>query len=238
MADPTTNFEFFNPTLKKGPYKFNEIYDPNGSNECSLYLSVYNEFVHLYGTDLIYIERSPNEEEAIFGEFLAKAMIKGFPMRLFKEEVEGWGGSGDIYSKFGLQIQDECTIYCPKITFAQYTNGKFPKYNDLFYSVNAKKLFEISHIEDELPPSFYLLGNRSGYVFTCKTYVYDHAEIKDDSSIPLEIQGLDKVLIDPSTGQMYDIDEKETDMNNEKIESVEVSGDLVDDTEIDPLMGG
>jgi len=236
MSDPNTNFAFFNKAIKP-PFLFNQVYDINGSNEASLNLSLYTEFTFLYGTDIVFIERDPNEPENILGEFLQKKISRGTPMRLFLEDTEQWGGAGDIYSKFGIQITDECTLHCPKITFDQARSGLFPKYNDLIYVVKSKKLFEIKHIEDETSPAFYLLGNRSCYRIDCKLYVYDHSEIGTDSSIPIEVQALDNIINNPATNTDWNPQEKEVEKFNLPIENIKVSELIVDTAEKDPLLG-
>lgn len=238
MSNPNTKFMFFDP--HQGivpPFTFTKVLDINESNESSLYLSIYNEFTYQHGTDVIFIERTPNEAEEIFGEYLQKKISRGTPMRLFVEEVEMWNGAGDTYTKFGLQVNDECTLHCPKIAFEQSRPGLYPKYNDLIYLVNAKKLFEITHIEDETSPAFYLLGNRSCYKISCKTYAYDHSEISDDISIPTEIQALDKLVNNPITGIDWDIQEKEISRSNKKVEQIKIAEQIIDSTENDPLLG-
>lgn len=244
MANPNTAFTFFNaasgtPVSGLPPFKMNAVYDIGGSNEASLYNSVYTEFAWLYGTDIVFIERETYDAEPVFGEFMGKAFTRGTPMRLFVEETDGWGGGGgDQYTKFGIEVTDECTIFCPKITFEQARPGLYPKYHDLIYVPKAKKLFEIKHIEDELPPAFYLLGNRSGYVFTCKTFVYDHSEIIAGDGIPEEIVALDKLILDVNNAPVYEeINKTETEKTNDPIQTIAHSG-LLDNSEVDPLTGG
>jgi hypothetical protein len=238
--NPTTNFAFFDVGATGLPeYKFNEVYNPNGANEASLYNSIYNEFSWHYGTDIVFIERTVYDAESVFGEFMAKVYTRGTPMRLFIEQVDGWGGQGDIYSKFGIQITDECTVYCPKITFEQHLVGLCPKYGDLIYVPKSRKLFEIKHIEDELPPTFYLLGNRAGYVMSCKAFVYDHSEVLDSDGMPEEVAALDNLILDLQNNPKYDeINSKELANQNDKFTQIAHSGTVLDHTEIDPLVGG
>lgn len=238
--NPSTNFAFFDVGSTAMPaYKFNEVYDINGANEASLYNSIYNEFTWHYGTDVVFVEKAVYESEPVFGEFIAKVYNRGTPMRLFIEQVDGWAGGGDLYSRFGIQITDECTIYCPKITFEQYLPGLYPKYGDLIYVPKSRKLFEVKHIEDELPPTFYLLGNRAGYVLSCKAFVYDHSDIVEGEGIPEEVTALDKLILDVQTNlPKYDeIDSKEIQNQNDKFTEI-AHTTVIDHSEIDPLLGG
>lgn len=225
------------------PYKFNQTYDLNESNEANLFNGIYSEFTFLYGTDIIFLPREVNKEETTFGEYLSATIEKGFPIRLFLEEVEAWSGNGDMYSKFGLQVTDECTLYCNKLTFNQATSnpeatgGVFPKQGDLIYINKSQKLFQISHIEDEVKPAFYLLGNRAGYKIQCKLFSYTHEEISQDVSagIPEAVMALDNLLnniMTPSaTAEL--LPEKEIVNNNKPIQKEAVP--VIDTFETDPL---
>ena len=147
-----------------------------------------------------------------------------------------------MYAKFGLQIQDEATWYCPTLMFNQMIaitnpNGEvtfspiYPKQGDLIYYVNGKKLFDITHIEPEALPGMYVFGNKNSYVFKTKLYTYDHQAVADDPSIPKEIQALDR----PETikGITYDITQQELD--NFNIPAQKEATKVVSTTEVDPL---
>lgn len=225
------------------PFKFNNTYDINSSNEANTYNNIYSEFAYLYGTDIIFLPREVNKEETTFGEYLAATIERGYQIRLFLEETQAWSGNGDMYSKFGLQITDECTLYSNKLTFTQATSsdsltgGLYPKQGDLIYIVKSQKLFQISHIEDEVSPTFYLLGNRAGYKIQCKLFTYHHEAISQatDSGIPEAIQALDNLLDNIMTPEATAVrlEEKEFVNNNQPIQTS--ANPIIDTLETDPL---
>lgn len=225
------------------PFLFNQTYDINQSNEANTYNSIYSEFTYLYGTDIIFLPREVHKEETTFGEYLSATIEKGFPIRLFLEEIEAWGGNGDMYSKFGLQVTDECTLYCNKLTFVQATSssaasaGVYPKQGDLIYINKSQKLFQISHIEDETKPAFYLLGNRAGYKIQCKLFSYSHEAINQSVSagIPEAIQALDGLMnnIMTPTASAEKLENKEFINLNKPIQTM--ANPLIDILETDPL---
>jgi hypothetical protein len=191
----------FNPIL--APFKFNGYYDLTESNEANTWDNILAESIHLMGHDVVYIERQVNVVEPTFGEFLAGQLSLGTPMRMFLEETQGWGGSAaDMYSKFGLQVTDECTFHA---SITAFTNSKgpdvkfFPKQGDLIYFLKGKKLFEIQHIENETQPGFYSFGNRNEYTFKCKVYTYDSMEVLVNETIPEEIQALNGLAAQDKT---------------------------------------
>jgi hypothetical protein len=225
------------------PFLFNQNYDPNKSNEASLMNGIYSEFTYLYGTDIIFLPREVNKEETTFGEYLSATIEKGFSLRLFLEETEAWSGNGDMYSKFGLQVTDECTLYCNKLTFNQgtatpsVTGGVYPKQGDLIYINKSQKLFQISHIEDEVAPAFYLLGNRAGYKIQCKLFSYTHEAINQSVSagIPEAIQALDNIMNNIMTPEASAVrlEEKEFVNNNQKVQTT--ANPIIDIFETDAL---
>lgn len=234
----------FNPYAPSGakPFYMNQVHGLNAPTEANLYDNIASEFYWLYGSDVTFLPREVNKEETTFGEYLSATINKGVPMRMFLEEVEAWSGNGDIYTKFGLQVTDECTLYINKTSFTNATSGSeapsglFPKQGDLIYINKSNKLFQISHIEDEVQPAFYLLGNRAGYKFQCKLFMYTHELISQEvsSGIPQAIQAIDNLLQDLE-GNTVLLPEKEFNQNNSPIQTSALP--IIDTTEVDPLMG-
>lgn len=238
-----------NLQMNVSPFRFNQNYDITQSSEAHLYNSIFAEATHMMGSDVVYIERTLNNPEPIFGEYLSATLDNGIPMRLFLEETTAWGGAGDMYQKFGLAPSDESTFYCPTLTFHQAKINpdynsldplseqflKFnPKVGDLIYYVNGKKLFEIQHIENEAQPGFYVFGNRNSYQMKCKVYSYQHEDIDyTDVGIPDNIKALDNTMTINNID--YDIITNEETNFNTPITNA--NSTLLDNTEVDPLRG-
>jgi hypothetical protein len=209
------------------PFKMNDNYDINAAGEAFTYNQIYGEITYLYGSDVVFMPRTTNDSEPIFGEYLASKIETGYPMRLLPEDVTSWNGGEDLYSKFGLQTQDTVTFNCPKLTFEQVYNitQLYPKAGDLIYYIKGKKLFEIQHVEDEIQPGFYVFGNRNSYQIKCKVYSYDHMEVATNSTIPAEVSLLNNLVL-----------QDETNYNDEIIAAV-VSQSILDNSEVDPITG-
>lgn len=218
------------------PYEINLVLPPSGTNEFTVRDSIATEFYKRYGTDITFLPREVNKEETTFGEYLSSIYNRGLPVRMFLEEVESWSGGGDMYTKFGLQVTDECTLYINKSFFTSSTSGLYPKQGDLMYVNKSQKLFTISHIEDEVQPAFYLLGNRAGYKIQCKLFAYTHELISQEvsSGIPAAIQAIDNLLQDLN-GDMVTLPQKEYNNNNAPI--IQSATPIVSHTETDPLFG-
>lgn len=229
------NYDSYGVSAEKYPYLLNQTYPITGTNEANTMNRLASEWYYLHGTDLQFLPREVNKEETTFGEYLSAVFNIGMPIRMFIEEVEAWSGNGDMYSRFGLQVTDECTLWCTKSFFTEQTSGVYPKQGDLIYVHKSQKLFTISHIEDEIQPAFYLLGNRAGYKVQCKLFSYNHEEINQSPSagIPSAIQALDNLLMDIE-GNQVKLEQKEFNQNNKPIETGAVP--IIDVTESDPLM--
>jgi hypothetical protein len=231
------------------PFVFNRQYSIGQSNEANTLDNIASEFYYLYGSDIVFMPREVGTADQVFGEYLASQIAKGYNIRMFVEEVEAWAGGGDIYSKFGLQVTDECTMYINKTSFFNATasavsgvpisgTGVYPKQGDLLYHVISKKLYQIAHVEDEIQPSFYLLGNRAGYKFQCKLFTYNYEVISQDVSanIPAAIQALDALMSSPiSAGATETLPAREVRKKNAPVQKIATA--IIDTSEKDPLAG-
>jgi hypothetical protein len=233
----------FNPYAPSGAkqFLFNQTYDITQKNEANLFDNINSEFTYLYGSDFVYMPKEVGPAEAIFGEYLAAVIDRGFPIRLFIEEVEAWSGGGDMFSKFGLQVTDECTLFCNKTTFSNASQAAsgvmvYPKEGDLVYVVKAKKLFEVSNVEDATSPGFYLFGNRTGYKIQCKMFTYNHEVISQSPSagIPTAIQALDALLAATEGNTTVTLNQKEITNNNVPIRTQ--TSTVLDTSEEDALI--
>ena len=236
--------QFFN-NPNDGQFRFTRNFNVNELGEANLYSNIWNESNCLHGVEVFYIERDLGEAEPIFGEYLTSKLQTATRMFLQADNLNNNGGwqNADIYSKLGLGTTDEETFTCPKITFSQAKTNPdpstnetqpylpfYPKQGDLVYHVNSKKLFEVSHVEDEVALG-YIFGNRNAYQLKCKVYMYDHSQVSTDVSMPSEIQALD--LIKTINQQIYDVETQEKTAYNNPISTEAES--VVDDTEEDAL---
>lgn len=218
------------------PYRINQSYPTSGDNDFTTTDCLATEFYLLYGSDITFLPRELYKEDSVFGEYLSPVFEKGYPLRMFVEEVEAWSGNGDMYSKFGLQVTDESTMYINKSSFLAQTNNTYPKQGDLVFHHKSNKLFQISHIENECQPAFYLLGNLGGYKFSNKLFSYNHEVISQSVSagIPTAIQALDNLLNDLD-GNLVDLPTKDFNQNNKPI--ITNANLIIDEGEVDPLLG-
>ena len=72
--------------------------------EQNLYEDLIVESLKIYGQDVYYIPRTLVNRDTILNEDPASKFDDAYLMEAYIENVDGFEGSGDLYSKFGLEI--------------------------------------------------------------------------------------------------------------------------------------
>ena len=119
-----------------------------------------------------------------------------FAIEAYVNTFEGYGGAGDIMTKFGVSIRDELILTISKERFEDFvapfmagqddgtdnsiipTSGR-PREGDLVYFPLGQRLFEVKFVEHEDP--FYQLGKN--YVFQLKCELFEYEDEVIDTSI-------------------------------------------------------
>ena len=107
---------------------------------------------------------------------------QAFPLEAYLMNIDGYAGSGDILSKFGVRVTDEATFVISKERFEEavapfleqdddYTLSNRPKEGDLIYFPLGDRIFEIKFVEHEQP--FYQLKKNYVYTLTCELFRYE-----------------------------------------------------------------
>ena len=127
--------------------------------------------------EVYYIPRIYATENTVMREVIESQFNDAYPIEAYVETYQGYDGAGDVFTKFGLSIQDDLTLTISRERYENYikplienkSNVKLasrPKEGDLIYFPLGDRLFEIKFVEHEDP--FYQLQNY-GY---CRFYVY------------------------------------------------------------------
>ena len=146
-------------------------------SEQNLYEDLIIESLKIFGQDVFYIPRVLVNRDNILGEDPASKFDDAYLIEMYIENVDGFEGSGDIYSKFGLEIQDDVTFVVSKRMWNQGI-GKFsanklnprPQEGDLIFLPMTNTFFEIDFVEHEDP--FYQLKNLPTYKLRCTKFEF------------------------------------------------------------------
>ncbi len=149
------------------------------ASEQRLLQDLVNEQMRMYGVEVIYIPRKFVRRQTIIQEVQSSAFDDNFAIEAYVNTYDGYSGSGDILTKFGMSLRDELLITISKERFEDFIApflgalddgtetsdievSTRPREGDLVYFPLGQRLFEVKFVEHEQP--FYQLG---------KTYVYE-----------------------------------------------------------------
>ena len=146
-------------------------------SEQNLYEDIIVESLKMYGQDIYYLPRDVVGKDKVFGEDIPSRYNSSYKVEMYIENVDGFDGEGDLFTKFGVEIRDQATFVLARRRWDQ-TISRFdneitierPGEGDLLFVPFASKLFQIMHVEHEQP--FYQLSNLPVYKLRCELFEY------------------------------------------------------------------
>ena len=85
--------------------------------EQELINSLTSEVIQLHGMDVFYLPRTLIKEDLILGEDVLSSFSTAYEIEMYLKGTEGFGGEGDLVSKFGLDVRDEVIFTVHKDRF-------------------------------------------------------------------------------------------------------------------------
>lgn len=168
-------------------------------SEQRLVQDLINEQLRMYGQDVIYMPRKIINEKTIIKEVLVSKFDDAFRIEAYVTNFDGFGGQGDILSKFGVRTTDELNLIISKERYEDFISpflvddnqakiSNRPEEGDLIYFPLDNSLFEIKYVEGKQP--FYQLNNLYVYQLKCEIFEYE------DEDITTSIDEVDKSVQD------------------------------------------
>ena len=146
-------------------------------SEQLLYEDLVIEALKIYGTDVYYLPRTIVNEDTIFGDDAESSFENASKIEMYIENVEGFDGEGDLFTRFGVEIRDEATFVVSRARWKAQIHrsddaeqGDRPTVGDLIYIPLSKSVFQINHVEHEQP--FYQLANLPVFKMRCTLFEY------------------------------------------------------------------
>lgn len=151
-------------------------------SEQGLYEDIIIEALKMYGQDVYYIPRDIVNENTIFGEDVPSRFNSSHKIEMYIENVEGFDGEGDLFTKFGVEIRDQATFVVARRRWtdavkridSEITSVR-PLEGDLIYLPLSNSMFQIMHVEHEQP--FYQLSNLPTYKLRCELFEYSDEDL-------------------------------------------------------------
>jgi hypothetical protein len=132
------------------------------SSEQRLVQDLINEQLKMYGQDVVYMPRQLINEKTIIKEVVVSKFDDSFRIEAYISNFNGFGGQGDILSKFGVKTSDELTLIISKERYEDFISpfllddqdikvATRPQEGDLIYLPIDNGLFEIKYVEGKVP---------------------------------------------------------------------------------------
>ena len=143
--------------------------------EQELINSLTSEVIQIHGLDVFYLPRTLVKEDLLMGEDVLSKFSTVYEIEMYLKSTEGFGGEGDLVSKFGLDVRDEVIFTVHRDRFELATDMSKPLAGDLIYLPINKGLFEIKFVEHEQP--FYQSGKNYSFDITCELFQYAEEQL-------------------------------------------------------------
>ena len=153
------------------------------TNEQRLVEDLIIESLKIYGHDTYYLPRTLVNKDTIFDEDELSKFTQAYPLEMYLDNVNGYEGQGDIFTRFGLEVRDQATFVMAKRRWedmVQTSGGTFtqaarPSEGDLIYLEKTKSLFEIKYVDFQDP--FYQLNKIHVFRLTCQLFEYSSEDL-------------------------------------------------------------
>jgi hypothetical protein len=174
-------------------------------SEQRLVQDIINEHLRFHGVEITYIPRKFVNKKNIIEEVQSSKFDDNFAIEAYLNTYDGYGGAGDILTKFGVSIRDELIITISKERFEDFIatfmssvdDGELltptrPREGDLVYFPLGQRLFEVKFVEHEDP--FFQLGKNYVYQLKCELFEYED-EVIDTSITEIDTQVQEEGII-------------------------------------------
>ena len=168
--------------------------------EQDLLHDLFIEAVQFGGYDVYYLPRNIVEEDRILNEDIESVFSSAYLVEMYPNNIDGFGGSGNLFQKFGLEIRDNATFLVSKRRWQELVgvsenavNSERPTEGDLIFFPLSKSLFEITFVEHENP--FYQLSDEIAYSIDVELFEYGGEKI-DTGNDTIDM------LIQPTTAEL------------------------------------
>jgi len=166
----------------------NPFFQQGTASEQRLVQDIVNEHLRFHGVEVVYIPRKYVNQKTIIEEVQSSKFDDNFAIEAYVNTYDGYGGAGDILTKFGVSVRDELVITISKERFEDFVapfmaglddgtetsilpTPTRPREGDLVYFPLGERLFEVKYVEHESP--FFQLGKNYVYELKCELFEYE-----------------------------------------------------------------
>ena len=163
------------------------VYFSHGTkNEQYLVEDLIIESLRIYGQEVYYIPRTLVSKDNVLGEDRLSEFKSAFPVEMYFENIDNFGGQGAFIQKFGLMMEQSATLVVARRRWEQFI-GRYgvttipsrPCEGDLIYFPLSKGLFEVKFVQHQDP--FYQLGKL--YVYKLQVELFQYSSERIDTGV-------------------------------------------------------
>ena len=138
----------------------NPFFLQGSQSEQRLVQDLVNEQLKIYGVEVKYLPRRIVNKDNIFTEIQSSRFSDNFSIEAYVNTYEGYGGAGDIMTKFGMSLKDELIVTISKERFEDFIapflqtlpEGEIevatrPSEGDLIFFPLGQRIFEIKFVK-------------------------------------------------------------------------------------------
>ena len=184
----------------------NPYFTQGTTGEQNLQESLVIEQIKMFGKNVYYVPRTLVKEDTVFTEDTLSEFNDAFEIEAYIEDASGFRGDGDMFSKFGVRISDQCTFIISRKRFTEAVDDNAtlivegrPNEGDLIHFPLANKTFEIQYVEHEVP--FFQLGKIHTWGLRCELFEYSDEDIDtgiaEIDAIQTNFAASIKLIMDP-----------------------------------------
>lgn len=185
------------------------FYENRADLDHDFYEDIIIETIQISGFNCYYVKKTFTEIDKILGEDNLLTFKDAFLLEMYLENVDGYGGEGQIISKFGIEIKNKITFIISMKRFKEETGYERPHEGDLIWFPLSNCYFEILFVEDNIP--FFELGKNYTYKLQCQTWNYSHENIDTEETV------LDSFAIQKKSAPSLDDNEEFKDFGNDSV---------------------
>jgi len=169
----------------------NKYFKYNVRSEQRLYEDITIEALQMYGQDVYYLPREIVNKDKLFVDDVPSRFGNAYKIEMYIENTEGFGGEGDLFTKFGVELRDQATFIVARKRWKEMVGDRLaennfrPREGDVIFLPLSKSLFQIERVETETP--FYQLSQLPTFRMTCELFEYN------DEDFDTEISDIDVV---------------------------------------------
>lgn len=163
----------------------NQYFSYGTKSEQQLYDDLVRESIEIYGLNCYYIPRTLVNYDKLFGEDGDSRFDTYYLIEMYLESYQNFEGQGDLFTKFGIQINDQAVFTVSRTKWNQIVGcapelqaSARPNEGDLIYYPLGKNFFQINFVEHEDP--FWQVGENQMYKMRCELFAYDQEVITKD----------------------------------------------------------